>query len=325
MPISLQESKLEAARNFANKIWNATRFVLLNCGEELGGSKPLQWETEMAPPELADRWILSRFNQVALDVGDALAEFRLHEAASIVYHFFWDDFCDWYIELSKPFVTSPEPGPQAIAVRRRLIYVLECSLRLLHPIMPFISEELWQRMPHSGKTVCLAEFPTANAAQMDGRAEEEMSFFIELVTRLRNIRSAFNIGQSVPLEAKIAPSTEETRRIVAAMNEQISRLAKLSKLHIVESISTARGSARAVLNGAEIEVPLEGLIDFEKERERLTRELAKLQSEQEGLAKRIANRDFVSRAAPDVVAASQQRAQEISSQVVRLRAMIDSL
>lgn len=325
MPISLQESKLEAARNFANKIWNATRFVLLNCGEELGTGEPLEWETELAPPELADRWILSRFNQVALDVGDALAEYRLHEAASLVYHFFWDDFCDWYIELSKPYVTSREPGPEAIAVRRRLIYVLERSLRLLHPIMPFISEELWQRMPHEGETICLSEFPTANAAQLDGRAEKEMSFVIEVVTRLRSIRSTFNIAQTAPLEARIAPSDPDSGAIVQSMSDQICRLARLSKLELVDGITGARGSARAVLNGAEVEVPLEGLIDFDKERERLTKELAKLRSEQEGLEKRLQNTDFIERAAPDVVASTQQRASEISSQVIRLGAVIESL
>ena len=127
LTLSLQESKLESARNFANKIWNATRFVLLNCDDVLDtqGGEPLDWETEIAPPELADQWILSRLNRVALEVRDALAEFRFHEAASTLYHFFWDDFCDWYIELSKPFVTAKEPTPQSTAVKRRIIYVLE--------------------------------------------------------------------------------------------------------------------------------------------------------------------------------------------------------
>jgi valyl-tRNA synthetase len=324
MPISLQESKLEAARNFANKIWNATRFVFLNCGEELGGG-PLDWETEMAPPELADRWILSRFNRIALDVNDALADFRVHEAASLVYHFFWDDFCDWYIELSKPFVTSREGGSEAIAARRRLIYMLERSLRLLHPIMPFISEELWQRMPRTGETISLAEFPHANAAQVDGRAEKEMSFIIDLVTRLRSIRSTFNIGQSTALEARIAPANEEHRSLIESMSGHICRLARVGKLELVDAISKERGFARAVIPGAEIEIPLAGLIDFEKERERLERELARLKGEKDGLEKRLSNEDFIKRAAPDVVAATQSRASEIDGQLERLRGMIEAL
>jgi valyl-tRNA synthetase len=324
MPISLQESKLEAARNFANKIWNATRFVFLNCGEELGGTA-LDWETELAPPELADRWILSRFNRVALDVNDALAEFRVHEAASLIYHFFWDDVCDWYIELSKPFVTLREASAEAIAVRRRLIYVLERSLRLLHPIMPFISEELWQRMPKAGETISLAEFPHANAAQVDGRAEKEMAFIIELVTRLRSIRSTFNIGQSTSLEARIAPANEEHRALIESMSGHICRLARVGKLEIVDAISHDRGFARAVLAGAEIEIPLAGLIDFEKERERLEKELTRLKGEKDSLEKRLSNEDFIKRAAPDVVSATQSRASEIDGQLLRLRAMVDAL
>ena len=122
--------------------------------------RPLDWETGIAPPELADQWILSRLNRVALEVRDALAEFRFHEAASTLYHFFWDDFCDWYIEMSKPFVTAKDPTPQSTAVKRRIVYALEQSLRLLHPVMPFITE-LWQRLPHKGETICLAEFTLA--------------------------------------------------------------------------------------------------------------------------------------------------------------------
>ena len=325
MPISLQESKFEGARNFLNKIWNATRFVLLNCGDEIVTDQPLEWETEMAPPELADRWILSRFNKVALEVGDALAEFRLHEAAAIVYHFFWDDFCDWYIELSKPFVTAKEPRLQDRAVRRRLIFMLERSLCLLHPIVPFISEELWQRLPHKGETICLAEYPVANASQVDGRAEREMELVFDLITRLRSIRSIFNIAPSVLLEARIAPADAEARLVIEQMGDHIARLARLSSLHFVDAISSQRGAARAVVNGAEIEVPLEGLIDFDKERIRLETELAKLQGEREGLERRLANADFVSRAATEVVASTRARSTELDGQVARLRVMIDSL
>jgi valyl-tRNA synthetase len=185
MNIKINESKLESARNFVNKIWNAARFVLLNCGAVMDSQEPVEWDTETASPELADRWILSRLNRVALDTHDALADFRFHEAASMLYHFFWDDFCDWYIELAKPYVTSKDLTPENLAVQRRIVYILEQSLRLLHPILPFVTEELWQRLPHGGQTVCLASFPRHNAAQLDGRAEREMNLaFIETVTRI---------------------------------------------------------------------------------------------------------------------------------------------
>jgi valyl-tRNA synthetase len=324
MPISLQESKMESARNFANKIWNAARFVLLNCGEVFDESRGVVWETDLAPPKLADRWILSRFNRVALEVNDALAEYRLHEAAATIYHFFRDDFCDWYIELSKPFV-SAEASEETIAVRQRISFILEHSLRLLHPFMPFITEELWQRLPHRGETICLAPYPEANAAQLDGRAEREMDFVIELITKLRSIRSTFNIALSVPLRAQITSGDEAETTLIARMSEQIKRLARLAELELVEQLPASHGSARAVVGSAEIAVPLEGLIDFEQERARLEREHAKLQGEMEGLERRLSNPDFVERAAPDVVATTRQRSIELREQTARLRAVLEAL
>ncbi|MGH9766822.1 MAG: valine--tRNA ligase [Blastocatellia bacterium] len=327
LTLSLQESKLESARNFANKIWNATRFVLLNCDDvfDSQGGEPLDWETEMAPPETADLWILSRFNRVALEVHNALAELRFHEAASTLYHFFWDDFCDWYIELSKPFVTAKEPTPQSTAVKRRIIYVLERSLRLLHPIMPFITEELWQRLPHKGETICMSEFISHNSAQLDGRAEREMSLVIEMITKLRNIRSTFNIAPSVALKAQVAPADDATRDVITRMEDHIKRLARIEELQLVDKLEARKGSARAVVGASEIAVPLEGLIDFDKERARLEKELGKSFSEHEGLNKRLSNQDFISRAAAEVVETSRARAEELADQIAKLRAMIEAL
>jgi valyl-tRNA synthetase len=325
MTMALQESKLETARNFANKIWNAARFVLMNCDEVLEHQEPVTWETEVSQPELADLWILSRLNRVALDVHSALGEYRFHEAADGLYHFFWDDFCDWYIELSKPFVTAKEPTPQSLAVKRRIIYVLERSLRLLHPIMPYITEELWQRLPHKGETICATDFVTHNSAQLDGRAEREMALVIEIITRLRNIRSTFNIAPSVPLTAQIAPADESARSVIRGMEDHIKRLARVESLQIVDRLGAARGTARAVTGGAEIAVPLEGLIDFDKERARLEKEVGKLMNELVGLEKRLGNADFIARAAADVVATSRERAAELKDQIAKLRATIESL
>ncbi len=325
LTLALQESKLESARNFANKIWNATRFVLLNCDEIFEHQEAVEWETELAPPELADAWILSRFNRVALDVHDALAEYRFHEAAATLYHFFWNDFCDWYIELSKPFVTAKEITPQSTAVKKRIIYLLERSLRLLHPMMPFITEELWQRLPHKGETITLAEFPQPHAAQLDGRAEREMELVIELITKLRNIRSTFNIAPSVQLKAQLAIADEAAKAVIEKMADHIKRLARLEDLQLVEQLDVQKGSARAVASGAEIAVSLEGLIDFEKEKARLDKEATKLANELAGLEKRLANPDFVNRAAPEVVESSRARATELRDQIAKLKAMLEAL
>ena len=323
--LKLNDSKLESARNFVNKIWNATRFVLLNCDEVLEAGEPVEWETELAEPGPADRWILSRFNRVALDVHDALADFRFHEAAAQLYHFFWGDFCDWYIELAKPYVAARESTPENLAVKRRIIYLLERSLRLLHPILPFVTEELWQRLPHRGETVCLAEFPQPNAAQLDGRAEREIGLVIELVTKLRNIRATFNLAPSVSLRAEVAAADEDTRDVITRMADHIKRLARLEELTLVEELAPGRGAARAVVAGAALAVPLAGLIDVAQERARLERDLAKLTGELEGLEGRLANADFAGRAAPEIVAATRARAAELRDQIAKLRGMLENL
>lgn len=325
MTLALQESKLETSRNFANKIWNATRFVLMNCDEVLEAQEPVDWETELSQPELADSWILSRLSRVALDVHSGLGEYRFHEAASVLYQFFWNDFCDWYIELSKPFVTAKESTPQSLAVKRRIIYVLERSLRLLHPIMPYITEELWQRLPHKGETICTAEFVSHNSAQLDGRAEREMALVIEIITKLRNIRASFNIAPSVLLKAVIAPADANAREVISGMGDHIKRLARLEDLQLVEKLEVTRGAARAVVSGAEIAVPLEGLVDFDKERARLEKEIGKLTNELAGLEKRLGNADFIARAAADVVETSRQRAEELTDQIAKVKATIESL
>lgn len=327
--ISLQDSKLESARNFANKIWNAARFVLMNCDEVLEAQEPIEWETELSEPELADRWILSRLNRIALEVHNALGEYRFHEAAEELYRFFWNDFCDWYIELSKPFVTAKESSPQSLAVKRRIIYVLERSLRLLHPIMPYITEELWQRLPgikkKGGDTISTAEFVSHNSAQLDGRAERELALVIETISKLRNIRSTFNIAPSVQLKASIAPADAAARDVLTGMSDHIKRLARISDLEFVEKLETTKGAARAVFTGAEVSVPLEGLIDFDKESARLEKEFGKLTNELAGLEKRLNNPDFIARAAAEVVAESKARSAELTDQIAKLRATIDSL
>ncbi|MBO0722369.1 MAG: class I tRNA ligase family protein, partial [Blastocatellia bacterium] len=307
------------------KIWNASRFVLLNCDDVLREKGELAWETQLAPPELADRWILSRLNRVALEVGEALGEFRFHEAAAALYHYFWDDFCDWYIELSKPFVTAKEGTPQSLAVKRRIIYVLERSLRLLHPIMPYITEELWQKLPHDGETITLAKFVHYDPAQVDESAEREMTLVVDLVTRLRSIRSEFEISPGKPLHAQIAAADNDTGEVIRKAEDHIKRLAWLEQLEFVERLPAGRGYARDVTSGASLTVPLEGLVDFEQERTRLERELGKLVAEREGLEKRLANQDFINRADPDVVERTRERATELESRIAKIRSMIGTL
>ncbi len=323
------ETQVESYRNFANKIWNAARFCLMNSeGARVGEG----FYEDRGVWALHDRWIVSRLNQTARSVGAALENYEFHAAVQTLYHFFWDDFCDWYIELSKAEVTTEEESPARAAARSRVLTVLEQALRLLHPFMPFITEELWQMLPGVGaqllhpayagapQTIMLAAYPQREPELIDERAEREVAALIELVSRVRNIRSEMNIkpGEQVPILI-IAPD-ESVRRVFAAGEQQIARLVRASKISVADKIDVPRASARAVLaGGAEVAVPLEGLIDFAVERERVRKEQEKLQQEAGRLQGQLANENFVSRAPAEKVAGLRQRLKDIEQRTGALQ------
>jgi valyl-tRNA synthetase len=330
------EKQVESYRNFANKIWNAARFCLLySDGAEVNADLLRSPGEEVA---LHDRWILSRLNKTSRDVRQALAGYQFHEAVQTLYHFFWDDFCDWYIELAKADVTAEEASARRTDARTRLLTVLEQALRLLHPFMPYITEELWQRLPGAGKkllhpayattepTIMLAAYPEVAAALIDEQTEWEMQAIIDLVSRVRNIRSEMNIkpGERVPV--LIASPDEKLRSVYLAASEQISRLVKASEVSIGDRLSAPRASARAVLiGGAEVAIPLEGLIDFEQERQRLRREQDKLQTEAAKLEAQLGNPGFVERAPVERVSELRERIADIAQRTSQLQQTVENL
>ena len=320
--IALQDSKMEAARNFANKIWNATRFVLMNCEEVTDGD----WiDTRSRPANLADKWILSRLNNAIKDFNSSLGGYRYHDAANRLYRFFWDDFCDWYIELSKPLVTAKEASDESQAARQRIIYVLEHALRLLHPIMPFITEELWQRLPHDGDSICIAAFPAVDESQIKPEIESEMDTIIEIIKRIRNIRAEWNIAPSQTVRALVGIRDEKIRNLIESNNSYLERLAKVEGIEIHERLPNLNAAARAVIGDIEIAVPLEGIIDFAKERERVKRDIEKTEKELGGLQGRLSNPSFVDRAAPEVVEQTRERAAELGGQLAKLKETLGQL
>src|SRR5438105_3066110 len=368
------DNQVESYRNFANKIWNAARFCLLNSeGARVGRG----FEGDSKTWALHDRWIVSRLNKTARDVGRAVEEYQFHEAVYALYHFFWDDFCDWYIELSKSDVTAFDSSPARDAARSRVLTVLEQALRLLHPFMPFITEELWQKLPGIGSeslhpayrradvtpTVMLAAFPQADESLIDERAEAEMQSLIELISRVRNIRTELNVkpGEHLP-RVFVGTPDREMRLVYAKSVEQIARLTRASKIFVAdrlerlsaesggatqgrnggsgegaawpasldvsdpEGASIPRASARAVLaGGAEVAVPLEGLIDFAQERARVGREREKLEKELQKLEAQLANPQFVERAPAEKVEELRQRAADIGQRTVALKQMLEAL
>jgi valyl-tRNA synthetase len=325
------EKQVESYRNFANKIWNAARFCLLNSeGAEV---KPEILEQNTA---LHDRWIVSRLNKTARELNAAIDAYEFHGAVQTLYHFFWDDFCDWYIELAKADVTAEQPSDARTEARTRLLTVLEQALRLLHPFMPYITEELWQRLP-GGKglhpayqgaepTVMLTAYPEGATNLIDEATESEMQAIIELISRVRNIRSEMNIKPAERIPIVIAAPDENLRRVFSAARDQITRLVRASEVSVTERLEAPKASARAVLTGgAELAVPLEGLIDFDQERRRLQREQEKLQAEAAKLEAQLNNPNFVSRAPAERVNEVRDRIAEIAQQSSQLQQTVENL
>jgi len=315
-----RQPQVEEARNFANKIWNASRFVLMNLGERSGIEA--RWVPSQA---LADRWILAELNSTIEEVTSALDEYRLNEAAQTMYHFFWDSFCDWYIELSKSMVASREVTPEVVAARCRIVYVLETSLRLLHPLMPHITEEIWQQLPHEGESIMVAAWPKSDPARDDKTARTRMETLIALITKVRNIRSEMNIPMQSRLKLSIGTPDQQARDLVNENADQIKRLARVEEITISDTLPALESAARDIVAGMEIAVPLGGLIDFEKERERIMKEKNRKENEAKSLAGRLDNISFMERAPAEVVQETRGRHDELIAEIEKLRATLTSL
>ncbi len=330
------EKQVESYRNFANKIWNAARFCLLH--SEGATVDPDLLKVKSQDLALHDRWILSRLNKTALEVRAAIADYQFHEAVQTLYHFFWDDFCDWYIEFTKQDITSAEATPERAQARARLLSVLEQALRLLHPFMPYITEELWQRLPgrpekslheaYQGAppSIMLAAYPEAVADLIDQRAEWEMQLVIDLISRVRNIRSEMNIKPGDRITVLVGSEDEKLRQVFSASIVQLTRLTRAAKVMIQAELAAPRASARAVLTGgAEVAVPLEGLIDFAQEQQRLTRENEKLLNEAGKLETQLANPEFVDRAPAERVSELRERIADLTQRTRQLQQTLENL
>lgn len=356
--IRWNDTLIETYRNFANKIWNATRFCLMNRSGDTPvpmsakhEEEPQQLTDTVSPnassdkrrfaaggdadmsvrAPLADRWIISRLNKTAVDVNKSLDRYEFHTAVSLLYHFFWDEFCDWYIELKKDEINAGDAAASSF-----ILSVLEQALRLLHPFMPYLTEELWQKLPGTGTehhnaayrsakpTIMLADFPKGDTALVDEQAELEMSSVIELIRRVRNIRTEMNIKPSDRIAVHVGANAE-MRSIFAANEAQILKLARGDKLVLAESLDVPKASAKAVIANAEIAVPLEGLIDFEKERERLQNQINKLDVELQRLKGQLSNSDFVNKAPAEKVEALRERKTELETQTATLKTNLRAL
>jgi valyl-tRNA synthetase len=344
--IRWNDAQVENYRNFANKIWNASRFCLMNSA----GAEVDLASLELSDSDsIADKWIVSRLNKTTQGVNKALEEYQFHTAVRLLYHFFWDDFCDWYIELAKDGITGARqivpaegeepapPGPvtaEQAAARTRIITILEQALRLLHPFMPYLTEELWQKLPGIESHLHNAVYSKAEASVMltgfpagdwvDEKAEGEMQAVIELISRVRNIRSELNVKPGERVAVHVAAEAP-VLNVFRANEAQILKLARAAELNLSEALNVPRASARAVFSGAEIAIPLEGLIDFAKESERLSKETEKLLAEKQRLAAQLANSNFVDRAPAEKVLELRERVADIEQRTASLRQTVEAL
>jgi len=311
--IKLAPERIEGYRNFANKIWNASRFVFMNLDDDFSPN------SELLTPNssLADRWILSRLNSVAKDVQAGLVDYRFNDVASSLYHFIWHEYCDWYLELSKPVLYEEKGSASRQATQTVLAQVLETALRLLHPIMPFITEEIWQALPEAVRSsefgvrsknqknkvesIMVSAYPVADDRFINAEIERDMQMVMDLILAIRNIRGEMNIAPSMQINVIVKVETRELGEHLEKSAGYAKTLARIRELRIGVSEAKPKSVATAVIAGAEVYVPLEGLLDLTQERDRLQKEIAKISKDIEVFSKKLSNKNFVDKAPKEVV------------------------
>jgi valyl-tRNA synthetase len=314
---ALGEARLLGYKAFVNKLWNASRFVLMNLQGEIAPG----YARDELP--IASRWILGQLEGAANAVNQALDGFRFDAAADTLYHFVWDDFCDWYIEMSKVYLADAEAAPRA---RRVLVETLETTLRLLHPLIPYVTEELWQRLPHEGESIMVAPYPTGREP---GAASAEIARFEDLkklVTEIRTVRATYEVDPKRRIDVVIVARDGDARAFLLQQQALIKSLARLERLEIVST--AGEGGPQTVVQPVgsfEIRIPMAGLFDIAAEKTRLGKERLKIEAELLSLRQRLENPQFVERAKPEVVAQSRERVAELEAKLTRVLASLDEL
>lgn len=307
--------RVESSRNFSNKLWNASRFVLMNLSDFDASSRP-----DSGSFTLADRWIMSRQAQVSREVTRNLEKFELGEAARLLYEFIWNEYCDWYIEMAKSRLYSKENGVEKATAQYVLWSVLQNTLKLLHPFMPFITESIWQYLPHEGISIMTAQWPEQDPGQIDLQAENYMAVIMETVKAIRNMRAEVNVPPGRKSEVILQTASSDLKQVLLDNIQYLRSLAAVEPVTIEALADNKPDNAMtAVVNGVEVYLPLKGLIDVEKETARLNKELAVLDKELARIAGKLANEGFVSKAPVAVIEKEQAKEQEYREKVLAIQ------
>ncbi|MCG2758126.1 MAG: valine--tRNA ligase [Desulfobacteraceae bacterium] len=320
--IKMSEKRVEGYRNFVNKLWNASRFSLMHLDKSYD-------DIEYNRLSLPDRWILSRLNSVTETVNDALENYRFNDAAGTIYKFVWHEFCDWYLEIIKPVLYGKERQNERQSTLRVLWRVLHDILLLLHPFMPFVTEEIWHKLPGTEGSIMKASFPATASdyliTEKDPEAESKMKVITEIISGIRNIRGEMNIAPSLTLEASVQSQDELKIETIRQYQDIIINLARLKSFSASRPEKKPNSSATAIVNGDSIFVSLEGIIDFAKEAGRLEKEINKLAKELSAVSNKLSNENFLNKAPADVVEKVKEKNMALLEKQQKLQANLEKI
>ncbi|NRN73756.1 valine--tRNA ligase [Lactobacillus helveticus] len=312
--------KLSAAWNFINKIWNASRFVIMNLPSD---AKPAHMP-DVSKFDLSDRWIFDRLNHTVSEVTRLFDEYQFGEAGREAYNFIWNDFCDWYIEISKVALNGDDEELKA-RKQENLIWILDQILRLMHPIMPFVTEKLWLSMPHEGKSIMVAEYPTTHKKFENKQADSDMAFLIEIIKAVRNIRMEVNAPMSSPIDIMIQLDDESNKHVLDENADYVENFLHPKELTVAAEIEAPKLAKTAVIPGAQIFVPLTELVNVDDELAKMEKEEKRLEGEVQRAEKKLANKGFVDHAPEDVVNKEKEKKADYESQLAGVRERIQDL
>lgn len=310
--IKLSEERILGYRHFVNKLWNAARFALMNM-EETEAERP-----EDGAMTLAERWIFTRLASVSEAVAQAIDAYQFNEAADLCYQFVWHEVCDWYLEMAKRHLYGEDPSLKQATVAT-IQAVLAASLKLLHPFMPFVTEEIWQRMPGTEGSIMIARFPEASDFPSDDTSLEEMDILMGVITGIRNIRGEMNIPPSKNVSVVVDAARDTHREILNRNMDHIKVLAKVETASVGDGLPKPEGSATAVFDQISIHVLLKGLIDFEEEKQRIRKGMKKLEKDYEAANKKLSNQGFLKKAPPEIVSEVRDKVAGLSAKLSKLK------
>ncbi len=313
--VVLSEDRIEGYRHFVNKIWNASRFIMMNLDDYDPAFSPATEDFT-----LADRWILSRVQTVVNEVSDEFDTYRFSEACRLLYSFFWSEFCDWYIEWSKNRLK--EKGNARKTTQYVLLKVLDTSLKLMHPVMPFVTEEIWQKLPGTGESIMISDWPEADASLIDETAVKQAEVLIDVTNAIRQTKHELGIPHTKKVEVVLVTTDDKKAEILTDNTANLKNLARLDELSIGKERTGVERSAKAVAAGIEIFMPLGDLIDIEKETERLKSEIKEIDEKLKKSLAKLDNKGFIEKAAAEVVTKERDKAAELTDKKAKLESQL---